>query len=167
MLLQRRALMTQVMSCWNWKCALLSATARSLIYLVAMTRAHLHGRLAVVLVEVAYVSVTAGIYAGMQQKALGLRWRSLGNLIIVVLVPGAALVLDWVAHCVTHAVAPPRATVAVGVFALISALFHLHVMRNGAFLSGHGRSLLDDFRRMPRLIAGFLLKPVTFFATSI
>jgi hypothetical protein len=53
---------------------------------------------------------------------------------------------------------------AVCVFAALSALFHLHVMRKGAFLSGQGRSLLDDFRRIPRLVAGFVLSPVALCA---
>jgi hypothetical protein len=40
-------------------------------------------------------------------------------------------------------------------------------MRNGVFLTGHGRSLADDFRRVPRLVAGFVVKPFTLLATSI
>jgi hypothetical protein len=44
-------------------------------------------------------------------------------------------------------------------FTLISALFHLHVMRRGVFLTGHaGSTLADDFRRMPRLVLGFILR---------
>ena len=153
------------MSCWNWKCALLSATARSLVYLAAMTRASAHNRLSVILVEIAYVTLSSGIYAGMQQRALALRPRLLGNLMIVVVVPGTSQTLDWLAHRMTHAAATPMAILAVSIFAAISALFHLHVMRNGVFLSGHGRSLLYDFRRMPRLIAGFVFKPVGFAAS--
>jgi hypothetical protein len=164
---QRRGLAAQVLSCWNWKCALLGATARSLVYLGAMARGGTHNKLAVVLVEMAYVTLTAGIYAGMQQRALGLRSRLLGNLIIVVAVPGISQLLDWLAHRAAHAAAAPRAILAVSIFALISALFHLHVMRNGVFLSGNGRSLLYDFRRMPRLIAGFVVKPIAFCAASI
>jgi hypothetical protein len=39
-------------------------------------------------------------------------------------------------------------------------------MRNGAFLTGgQGRTLADDFRRMPRLIAGLAMKPAAFLAT--
>jgi len=58
------------LSCWNWKCALLSAGVRSIVYLAAMARTHSHGMLAVVMVEIMYVTMTAGIYAGLQQKAL-------------------------------------------------------------------------------------------------
>jgi hypothetical protein len=104
-----------------------------------MTRSGLHGRVAVVLVEMGYVTLTAGIYAGMQQRALELRSRLLGNLIVVLGVPGLAQFLDWLTHHVTGAAATQRAAVAVCVFAAVSALFHLHVMRNGAFLTGRGR----------------------------
>jgi hypothetical protein len=153
----------QAFTCWNWKCALLSATARSLVYLAAMARTGLRGSLAIVLVEIVYVTLTAGIYAGMQQKALRLRARWLGNLIVVLGVPGLAQALDWLTHRVTGAAAPGRAVLAVSIFAALSALFHLHVMRNGVFLTGTGRSLFDDFRRMPRLIAEFVVRPIALF----
>jgi len=108
---------------------------RSLIYLAAMARSGPHGRLGVVAVEMAYVTLTAGLYAGMQQRALALRSRFLGNLIVVVGVPGLA------------------------------QFFHLHVMRRGVFLTGHtGRTLADDFRRMPRLVLDFVLRPYTLFS---
>jgi hypothetical protein len=137
----------------------MSATARSVVYLAAMSQKSFAGGLAVVLVEIAYVSLTGGIYAGMQQRALGLRSRLLGNLIITVGVPGLAQALDWAAHQVSGAVTG-RATWAVCVFAVLSALFHLHVMRQGAFLTGTGRSLVEDFRRMPLIVVGFLIRPV-------
>lgn len=157
----RGPIFAQAAACWNWKCALLSATARSLVYLAAMARGGAHGRLAVVLVEVAYVTLTAGLFAGLQQSALDLRSRLLGNLVIVAGVPGLAQGVDWLVHRAAGAAAPPRATAAVCVFALVSALFHLHVMRRGAFLTGdRGKSLREDFRRMPRLAAGFVLKPL-------
>jgi hypothetical protein len=164
---QRSVLLKQAFAYWNWKCALMSATARSLVYLAAMAHTGLHGTLFVVLVEMGYVTLTAGVYAGMQQNALRIRSRLLGNLIVVVGVPGLAQVLDWSAHHLTHTVATRRTTLAVSIFALLSALFHLHVMRNGGFLSGQGSSLIDDFRRVPRFIAGFVLRPVDLFAARM
>lgn len=155
-------------ACWNWKCALLSAVVRSLVYLAAMARPGAHSRLAVVAVEVAYVTVTAGIYAGLQQRALGLRRRWLGNGLIVAGVPGLAQVLDWTVHRGLGAAAPGRATVAVCVFTPVSALFHLHVMRRGVFLTGRaGRTLAQDFRQMPWLVLGFLLRPYEVFSSAM
>ena len=159
-------MLAQTCACWNWKCALLSATARSLVYLSAMARSGSHGRLAILAVEVAYVTLTSGIYAGMQQRALALRSRQLGNLVIAVGVPAVAQFLDWLTHRAVGPAAPPKAIFAVCVFTLTSALFHLHVMRRGVFLTGHaGRTLADDFRRMPRLILGFILRPIALLST--
>ena len=160
----RSPFLTKAICCWNWKCALLSATARSIVYLAALARSGPRGRLSIVLVEIAYVALTAGLYAGLQQRALGLRSRWLGNAIVALGVPALAQVIDWLAHRVAGARVPFRAMLAVSIFAAVSALFHLFVMRRGVFLTGHGRSLLDDFRRIPRLIAGFVVAPVALIA---
>ena len=160
-------ILARACACWNWKCALLSAAVRSLVYLAAMARSGSHGRLAIVAVEMTYVTLTAGIYAGMQQRALSLHSRRLGNLVIAVGVPGLAQLLDWLAHRAVGPAAPSKAIFAVCVFTLISALFHLHVMRRGVFLTGHaGRTLADDFRRMPRLILGFVLRPIALISNG-
>jgi hypothetical protein len=153
MLQPSRTLLSQAFSCWNWKCALLSATARSVVYLAAMSRKGLQGSLAVVLVEIAYVTLTAGIYAGMQQKALAVRPRLAGSLIITVAVPALSQAMDWITHRVTGAAVTGKATLAVCVFAGISALIHLHLMRRGAFLTGIGTSLADDLRSVFTLAA--------------
>ena len=151
----------QTFACWNWKCALMSATVRSLVYLAAMARSGPHGRFGVIAVEMVYVTLTAGVYAGMQQRALSMSSRGFGNFVIVVGVPGLAQFLDWLTHRAVGPTAPTRAIVAASVFTLVSALFHLHVMRRGVFLTGNaGRSLADDFRRIPRLVFDFVLCPV-------
>jgi hypothetical protein len=63
---------------------------------------------------------------------------------------------------------PARATFAVCIFAVVSAFFHLHVMRRGVFLTGHcGHSLLEDFRRIPRLTAGFVLSPFAILSMTV
>jgi hypothetical protein len=158
----------RAISCWNWKCALLSASARSIVYLLALAHTGRRGGLSIVLVEIAYVTLTAGLYAGMQQKALGLRNRLLGNVIVVLCVPGLAQMMDWLTHRVAGAAVPNRTILVVCVFTIVSALFHLHVMRRGAFLTNHrGRSLVEDFRRMPRLIAGFIVAPVVLFSALL
>jgi hypothetical protein len=158
---------SQVLSCWNWKCALLSATARSFIYLVTLARNGVRGGVTIIAVEMVYVLVTAGLYAGLQQKSLDIRPRWLGNLAVVAGVPGLAQGLEWLTHHMIGGSAPGRSTVAVCCFAALSALFHLHVMRRGAFLTGHqGRTLVDDFRGMPRLIGEFMVAPLVLLSTA-
>jgi hypothetical protein len=151
---------------WNWKCALLSAVARSAVYAVALARLGANSPawrdgLAVVAVELMYVTLTAGLYAGLQQQALGLRRRWLGDLAIVVGVPGLSQLVDWGVHWLAGAPTPHKALATVLGFTLLSALFHRHVMRHGTFLTGkHGGSLIQDFRRIPALVASFALWPM-------
>jgi len=152
-----KALLAQVFACWNWKCALLSAAVRSAVYVAALAHARLHTAFALAAVEIAYVGLTGGLWAGLQQRALALRSRLAGNFLIVVAIPGMAQLCDWLAHRAVGPAAPPRALVAVCAFTLISALFHLHVMRRGVFLTGAaGRTLADDFRRIPGLLLGLI-----------
>ncbi len=139
---------------------MLSATARSIVYLAALAHSGPHGRLSIVLVEIAYVALTAGIYAGLQQQALGLRSRLLGNVVVALAVPALSQLLDWFTHRAVGAAVPARAIWAVSIFAGVSALFHLYVMRRGVFLSGRGLSISEDFRRIPRLLTAFVLAPV-------
>lgn len=145
---------------WNWKCALMSAVVRSLVYGLAMMRGVKGQGWAVIGVEMLYVTLTAGLYAGLQQKALTIRRRWLGDVCVVLLVPGLSQVLDWAAHRALGAPAPHRALTSAAVFTLISALFHLHVMRHGTFLTGEREaSMAEDFRRMPRLVLSFITWP--------
>jgi hypothetical protein len=152
-----KALLAQAFACWNWKCALLSAAVRSAVYVAALAHARLHTAFALVTVEIAYVALTGGLWAGLQQRALALRSRVVGNLLIVLAVPALSQVSDWLAHHSVGPAAPPRALVAVCGFTLVSALFHLYVMRCGLFLTGAaGRTLADDFRRIPGLVVGLI-----------
>jgi hypothetical protein len=111
--------LARTVACWNWKCALLSATARSIVYLAALARTRASGGLPIVLVEIVYVTLTAGLYAGLQQRALGFRSRILGNLTIALGVPLLAQTLDWFAHRAAGAAAPGKATLTVCVFASV------------------------------------------------
>lgn len=137
----------------------MSAAVRSAVYAVALARG---GResLAVITVEMGYVTLTAGFYAGLQQKALGVRRRWVGDLAIVAGVPGLSQGMDWAMHRAMGAPIPHRALATVCVFTLVSALFHRHVMRHGGFLTGDsGHSLREDFRRIPSLLVSFVLWP--------
>ncbi len=138
----------------------MSAIVRSTVYAVAMMHGALRDGLAVISVEMVYVVFTAGLWAGLQQMALNARHRRVGDLMIVVGVPGLSQLADWLLHHMVGAPMPQRALLSVCAFTLLSALFHRHVMRHGGFLTGErSGSIVDDFRRMPRLVLSFLMWP--------
>jgi hypothetical protein len=90
----------------------MSATVRSLVYLAGDGPHWPSRHTARRSCEVGYVTLTAGVYAGLQQNALRIRSRLLGNLILVLGVPGLAQVLDWLTHHLTHTVATSRTILA-------------------------------------------------------
>lgn len=146
---------------WNWKSAILSALIRSLGYLIATRKHGLHTGFHAAIAEVVYVALTAGVYSALQQGALDIRPRWLSNSLIVVGVPVLSQSVEYAFH---SAIGTPNlrvATFSIMLFGFLSAMFHLHVMRNGAMLvGGKSRPFFEDLKRMPILLAGFLATPV-------
>jgi hypothetical protein len=161
-----RAALDPLIGYWNWKSALMSVSVRATGYAIATAKHGWRAGVAAVLLEVIYVGSTAGFYAALQQRSLKTAPRWFGNLLIAVGVPMLAQTVDWAIHVLAGTPNLKVATLGVGVFTLLSALFHLHIMRQGAMLVGkEGRTLAEDMRSMPRLIAGFFLQPMRMVQT--
>lgn len=146
---------------WNWKSAILSAMIRSIAYVEATAKHGWHTGFHAVIAEVVYVASTAGIYSALQQKALNIKPRWVSNSLIVVGVPILSQFVEFTIHAAAGTPNLRTVTMGIMIFGLISALFHLHVMRKGAMLVGSkGRPFSEDLRRMPSLLAGFLATPI-------
>jgi len=146
---------------WNWKSALITAICRAGACMAALWHSPLHAREHFGVVEAAYVLLTAGIFSAWQQQALDVKPRRLAWTIVVLAIPLGSLAAD----CALHLWLDHGNMRALGVGALIvtviSAMFHWHVMRNGALLVGDdSRSFTDDMKQMPRLIATFVWNPI-------
>ena len=146
---------------WNWKSAALSCAIRSSVYFfIVLHHGHQAG-LRAALIEATYVCLTAGFYSALQQGSMRLQPRWFANLVIVAGVPIFAQSIDFL---VQHAAGTPNARAAsLGMvfWGLLSASFHLHLMRNGAMIVGEeARSFANDLRRIPRLVATFVAAPV-------
>ena len=105
--------------------------------------------------------LTAGIFSAWQQQALGVKPRRLAWSIVVLAIPLGSLAAD----CALHIWLDHGNMRALGIGALIvtvvSAMFHWHVMQNGAMLVGrNSNSFVGDMKRMPRLIATFVWNPI-------
>ncbi len=150
---------------WNWKAASLQIAIRATLYFIVAAR-HLHtgsyqAGLHAAMVEAAYVCVTAGFYAALQQGAMRVEPRWLANLVIIAGVPMLAQAIDTLLQ---HAAGTPNlkaVSFTMAFCGLLSAAFHLHLMRNGAMLVGKDEgSFANDLRRIPSLVASFVTAPV-------
>ena len=146
---------------WNWKAALITAICRAAGCMAALWHSPLHAREHFGAVEAIYVLLTVGIFSAWQQQALDVKPRRLAWAIVVLAIPLGSLAAD----CALHLWLDNGNMRALGMGALIvtviSAMFHWHVMQNGAMLVGeNSSSLIGDMKAMPRLIATFVRYPV-------
>lgn len=146
---------------WNWKAALVTAICRAAACMAALWHSPLRSREHFGAVEAAYVLLTAGIFSAWQQQALDVKPRRLAWVITVLAIPLGSLAADsalhlWLDHGNMRALG-----IGAVIVTIVSAIFHWHVMQNGALLVGEGsRSFIDDMKQMPRLAASFVTGPV-------
>jgi hypothetical protein len=152
---------------WNWKAALLSAVFRAGACIAALRHTQMHARQHFGMVEAAYVLLTSGSWAALQQQSLGLRTKKHGWLACVMVIPLSSLSADAVLHLWLDEGNMRALGVSALIFTLVSAMFHWHVMQNGAMLVGEqSRSLWTDLKQMPRLVASFVMVPVRWIRSA-
>jgi hypothetical protein len=153
---------------WNWKAALITAVCRAGACMAALWHSPLHAREHFGVVEAAYVLLTSGIFSAWQQQALDVKPRRLSWAIVVLVIPLGSLAADSALHLSLDHGNLRALGIGALIATLISAMFHWHVMQNGAMLVGEkGRSLADDMKRMPRLIATFVWNPISWLVNSL
>jgi hypothetical protein len=129
---------------WNWKAALITAICRAGACMAALWHSPLHAREHFGAVEAAYV------------KPRRLAWA-----ITVLAIPLGSLAADsglhlWLDHGNMRALG-----IGALIATLLSAMFHWHVMQNGAMLVGkNSRSFTEDMKQMPRLVVSFVWDPI-------
>jgi len=142
---------------WNWKSAVTSSTVRAAIFLLANLSAGPVAALRAMGTEFALRAVTAGFYGALTESFRRVEPRRHAMLAAVILLPLVAHSLELLVH---WASGTPRLARSIGLSAsltVVSTAFNLFAMQRGAFIVGDGRAgLIDDLRRVPRLVAEFL-----------
>lgn len=144
------------MIAWNYKAAVLSAVVRGHIFLLANLSAGADAAVAAFGTELWFRLLTSGFYGALTQAFSRIEPARASTL-------GALIVVPVVSHSLELAVHRWRGTeqltasIAASIaFTVVSTSFNLFAMRRGALVVGAGsRSLLDDLRAVPRLMAAF------------
>ncbi len=152
---------TRLIRNWNWKSAILSSLVRSSLFFVVNLDAGWHAAWRALLTELAYRGLSSGFFGAMTEAFRTATPRWLASCTAMLLLPAVGHSMEWVVHWwreTPHLAASVGASVA---FTAFSTLFNLHAMRQGALIVGEGRdSLLQDLKRIPTLLVGFVLAGV-------
>jgi len=148
---------------WNWKSAVLSVALRSPIFALAALRGGAHAAAIAGIVDAAFRLAMSGAIGALIQR-LSLMRPTLPVTIVAALgVPVIAHTIEALVHWRAATLHWPDGLRVSITMSILSTLFNLYAMRHGAMIAGIGsRSLVDDVRRLPALLAGFVRRPFPF-----
>jgi len=162
----------QLITRWNWKAVLLAVIVRAAIYLVVYTisKESTVTILTAVVFEAISRFLTTGVAGALVQSFRKATPIWLANLIVSVLLPAFSHTVEYLTHYTQeHYYSDMFAasqnsgrekTFPISVlFSVVSVLFNLYAMRNGALLVGAGeatQTLRKDFTQIPALIWKFV-----------
>jgi hypothetical protein len=143
---------------WNWKAALLSSSIRALIFFAANLPAGAHAALAALLTELVFRGAASGFYGAITEAFRFAEPEWAASLVVMILLPLMGHSAEFVVHLLRGTMRLRAGVIASVCFTTVSTLFNLYAMRRGALVTGEGQQpLSSDMKRMPRLIAGFLV----------
>lgn len=150
----------RILAAWNWKAATLSAVTRATLFLGANASAGWRAAWGAFGAELAFRACTSGFYAGATQAFAAARPAWIAAIAALVVIPAVSHSLEFLVHFLRGTPALGRSIALSIVFTAVSTLFHLFAMRRGVLVVGAAAApLVDDLRRMPRVIVEFLAWP--------
>src|SRR5262249_17438804 len=143
---------------WNWKSAVLSACLRGGVFFAANLGAGMAAALGAMRVESAFYVTVAGFYGAMIEAFRRARPPWQATLTVMLLMPAANHTVEFALHWASGTKKLKTSIIASVCVSMLSAVFNLFAMRRGVFIVGAERqSLLEDFRRLPRILFDFLV----------
>jgi len=143
---------------WNWKTALLSACVRGTIFFLANIGAGLGAAIGAMGVEAALFATLAGFYGAMAQAFRRAQPAWAATITVMALMPTINHSLEYVLHYASGTEKLAAGVAASISLSILSAVFNLFAMRRGVLIVGDERaSLIDDLRRMPRVVFDFVM----------
>lgn len=142
---------------WNYKSALFSSVFRGILFFGANARSGFDAAAGAMLAEFAYRAVSAGFYGALTQSFRRVEPAWKGTLGALLLVPVLTHSIEFTIHYLRGTPNLKASILASVCFTVVSTSFNLFAMRRGVLVSGReSRSIANDIRMFPSLVAGFL-----------
>lgn len=143
---------------WNWKAAVFSSILRGVIFLVMNLAAGWRAATGAFLAEFFFRTVISGFYGSLTQAFRNATPEWLALVMVLIVMPLITHSLELAMHMATGTAKLLRSMIASVAFTELATLFNLYAMRRGALVVGNqAPSMIDDLRRIPNLIAGFIV----------
>jgi hypothetical protein len=141
---------------WNWKSAVTSAIVRGIIFFSVNYSAGRRAALGAMTAELGYRTLLSGCVGSLTQAFRKSEPAWVATLMAMLLMPLFTHSVEFTVHWLRGTPRLAASIVASVGFTVLSIIFNLYAMRRGVLVVGDGNSLARDFKRMPRVIGGFL-----------
>lgn len=142
---------------WNWKSATLSCLIRGSIFFTINSLSSLAAATSAMLLEVSFLSVTAGFYGAFIQAFRKVKPDWAASLTVMLLLPATHHALEFFIHSAGGTKKLSLSILASAGFSALSACFNLFTMRRGVLIVGnHQQSFRRDLAQLPEVIVEFL-----------
>jgi hypothetical protein len=142
---------------WHWKSAVLSAVTRSLLFFAANLAAGSRRATHAAIVEFALRVPLVGLLAAVTQLFHVTEPAWAAAAVTTTVLPLVAHVAELVTHMTAGTPQLRTSLIASVTMSALATAFNLFAMRRGTLIVGKGaRSLADDLKSLPRLIAAFV-----------
>jgi hypothetical protein len=141
---------------WNYKSAFTSALVRGLLFFATNLSAGWEAATGAFVAECIFRISTAGFYGALTQRIGRLEPERRSMIIALIVLPTIAHALEFLLHWARGTPNLAGSIAASIAFTMLSTAFNVYAMRRGVLTCGPGSgSLLDDLRRLPRLVRDF------------
>src|SRR5262245_3233927 len=148
----------QLLRRWNWKAALLSACVRGTVFFCVNIGAGLGAAIGAMCLEAALYATVAGFFGATIQAFRRARPVWAAAMTVMVLLPAVDHTIEYALHSANGTKRLAASMAASVSLSMLSAVFNLFAMRRGVLIVGEERaSLIDDLRRMPRVVFDFVM----------
>src|SRR5262245_48254391 len=139
---------------WNWKAALLSACVRGTVFFCV----NIGAAIGAMCLEAAFYATVAGFFGAMIQAFRRARPVWAAAMTVMLFMPAVDHTIEYALHY-ANGTKKLTASIAASVsLSMLSSVFNLFAMRRGVLIVGDERaSLIDDLRRLPRVIFDFFM----------
>ena len=150
---------------WNWKSALFSSIIRGAIFFLVNLMGGVRAAVSALATDLIFRPLVSGFYGAIVESFRSATPTWAATVVVIIALPVINHLIEIAVHWARGTQRLGSSVIASVSFSVLSGLFNIFAMRRGVLIVGDGRRpLTEDLRRLPAVVAAFLMAVPRFAA---
>src|SRR5215471_1933597 len=150
---------------WNWKSALFSSIIRGAIFFLVNLIGGVSAAVSALATDLIFRPLVSGFYGAIVESFRSATPTWAATLVVIIALPVINHLIEIAVHWARGTQRLGSSVIASVSFSVLSGLFNIFAMRRGVLIVGDGRrTVLEDLRSLPAVVAAFLMAVPRFAA---